>query len=61
METIESINSAIKFFQHQINNRLELNAVFNNLTNTKHKIEIYAMCIKRLSQRLIKEINKLNK
>ena len=59
METIESINSAIKVFQDCIRNRIEIEYVFH-LPNTKHKIEIYAMCIERLSQRLIKELNKLN-
>ena len=57
METIENINSAIKTFQNQIKNRLEIEAVFH-LPKTNHKIEIYAMCIERLSQRLIKELNK---
>ena len=59
METIESINSAIKVFQDCIKDRIEMESVFH-LPKTKHKIEIYAMCIERLSQRLIKELNKLN-
>ena len=59
METIEALSSAIKLFQRHINTRLELNFKFN-LPQTKHKIEIYAMCIERLSQRLIKELNKIN-
>lgn len=58
MDEIESILSAIKLFQGHITKRLEIDEVFN-LPNTKHKIEIYAMCIERLSQRLVKQINKL--
>ena len=58
MEEIEIILSAIKLFQGHITTRLEIDAIFH-LPNTKHKIEIYAMCIERLSQRLIKQINKL--
>lgn len=57
MGTIESINSAIRYYQGRISDRIEI----SHLPNTNHKIEIYAMCIERLSHRLIKEINKLNK
>ena len=59
METIDSINSAIKLFQKHIKTRLTCEYAYS-LPKTKHKIEIYAMCIERLSQRLIKELNKIN-
>lgn len=59
METIDSINSAIKLFQKHIDTRLVTES-FYSLPSTNHKIEIYAMCIERLSQRLIKELNKIN-
>jgi len=57
METIESISSAIKLFQKHIDTRL-ITEYHIHLPSTNHKIEIYAMCIERLSQRLIKQINK---
>jgi len=58
METIESILSAIKLFEGHINYRMSAEFIFN-LPNTPHKIEIYSKCIERLSQRLIKEVQKL--
>ena len=59
METIEALSSAIKLFQKHIDTRL-WSAHQYNLPLTNHKIKIYAMCIERLSQRLIKELNKVN-
>lgn len=59
METIEALSSAIKLFQKHIETRLTCEYAYS-LPLTKHKIEIYAMCIERLSQRLIKELNKIN-
>ena len=59
MEPIEALSSAIKLFQKHIDTRL-VTEYHIHLPNTKHKIEIYAMCIERLSQRLIKELNKIN-
>ena len=59
METIEALSSAIKLFQKHIDTRLVTESHIH-LPNTYHKIEIYAMCIERLSQRLIKELNKIN-
>jgi len=59
METIEALSSAIKLFQKHIDTRL-VTEHFYSLPSTKHKIEVYAMCIERLSQRMIKELNKIN-